>query len=249
MSDQQVRITVDGASVAARKDATVIQACDEAGIYIPRLCYQADLEPGGQCRLCTCKINGRYGPACTTHVADGMVVENDTPELNGDRRTIVELLFIEGNHFCPACEKSGDCDLQAMAYRLDLDAPTLPYQWTPKQVDATHPEVYLDRNRCILCGLCVRASRDVDGKTVFGMEGRGIDTKLAVDSTAGLGATGLQATDRAVAVCPVACLVRKHTAFEVPFGQRRFDLAPIGSEIEARREESPRPSRSSTDET
>lgn len=227
--------SVDGTSVSARAGQTIIQACDEAGIYIPRLCYLPDLPPAGHCRLCTCKINGRYGAACNTLAADGMVVENETTELNDDRRTIVELLFVEGNHFCPSCEKSGDCELQAMAYRLGLDAPKLPYQWVPKPVDASHDDIYIDRNRCILCGLCIRASRERDGKTVFGFEGRGIHTRLAVDAATGLGGTDMQTSDRAAEVCPVACIVPKRTAFTTPYGERRFDRAPIGSDIEARR--------------
>lgn len=235
MSEQSFQFSVDGLRVSARAGQTIMQACDDAGVYIPRLCYLPDLPPAGHCRLCTCKINGRHGAACNTLAADGMVVENDTVELNDDRRAIVELLFIEGNHFCPGCEKSGACELQAMAYRLGLDAPKLPYQWVPRQLDATHPDIYLDRNRCILCGLCVRASRERDGKSVFGFEGRGIHTRLAVDAAAGLGATAMQLTDRAAEVCPVACIVPKRTAFATPYGQRRFDQAPIGSEIEARR--------------
>jgi [NiFe] hydrogenase diaphorase moiety small subunit len=237
MSGAIVHITVDGVSIPARMGQSVLQACDEAGIYIPRLCYHPDLEPGGQCRLCTCKMNGRHGAACYTHVADGMIVENNTPELNADRRTIVELLFIEGNHFCPSCEMSGDCKLQAMAYRLGLDAVTLPYLWIPRELDASHPDFYLDRNRCILCGLCVRASRDVDGKTVFSMEGRGIDQRLAVDSPAGLGGTQFQVGDKAAEVCPVACIVRKENAFRKPIGQRLYDREPIGSDIEKRRKD------------
>jgi [NiFe] hydrogenase diaphorase moiety small subunit len=236
MSDETVHFTIDGASVTARKGQTILQACDEAGIYIPRLCYHPDLPPGGHCRMCTSKINGRYAAACATPAAEGMVVQSNTPELNDDRRSIVEMLFVEGNHICPGCEKSGDCELQAMAYRLGLEAPTLPYQWTPKPIDATHPDVYIDRNRCILCCRCVRASREEDGKTVFGLEGRGIDMRLAVDAAAGLGATGLEATDKAVEVCPVASLVRKRHAFEVPYGERPYDQAPIGSDIEARRQ-------------
>ncbi len=236
MTHDAIHFTVDGAPVQAQKGQTVIQACDLAGIYVPRLCYHPDLAPGGHCRLCTCKINGRYGSACNTLAAEGMTVENNTAELNDDRRTIVELLFVEGNHFCPSCEMSGNCELQAMAYRLGMDAPKLPYQWAPKQVDATHPDIYLDRNRCILCCRCVRASRDDDEKMVFGLEGRGIHTRLAIDASEGLGATALEAADKAAAVCPVACIVHKGTAYSVPYGQRRFDQAPIGAEIEAHSE-------------
>ena len=236
MKNDVLHFTVDGAPVEARKGLTIIQACDEAGIYIPRLCYHPDLPPGGHCRLCTCKINGRYSSACNTPVAEGMQVENDTAELNEDRRTIVEFLFIEGNHFCPSCEKSGDCGLQAMAYRLGLDAPKIPYQWMPKAVDASHPDFYVDRNRCILCCLCVYASRTEDEKGVFGLEGRGIHTRLAIDAKDGLGATSFDAADKAAQVCPVACIVPKRTAYSVPYGHRHYDQAPIGTEIEARGE-------------
>ena len=102
-----------------------------------------------------------------------MVVENDTEELNEHRGGIIEMLFVEGNHFCPFCEKSGNCELQAMAYRLGMTAPRWPYLFPEAAVDASHPDVFIDRNRCMLCGRCVRASRDLDGKTVFGFAGRG----------------------------------------------------------------------------
>jgi [NiFe] hydrogenase diaphorase moiety small subunit len=236
VSKAAFHIIVDGVKVPARAGQTVLQACDAAGVYIPRLCYHPDLPPGGHCRMCTCKVNGRYGSTCNTPAAPGMVVENNTPELAEDRRTLVELMFIEGNHFCPGCEKSGACELQAMAYRLSLEAPQLPYQWAAKEMDASHPDIYLDRNRCILCCRCVRASRTEDGKAVFGLEGRGLHMRIAVDAAAGLGATNLQATDKAADVCPVGCIVRKGTAFQVPYGQRRYDQAPIGADIEAKKQ-------------
>lgn len=237
MSESAFHLTVDGVKVPARPGQTVLQACDEAGVYIPRLCYHPDLPPGGHCRVCTCKVNGRHSSTCNMPAAPGMVIENDTPELNGDRRTLIELLFIEGNHFCPACEKSGACELQALAYRLNLDAPRLPYQWMPKSLDATHDDIYLDRNRCILCCRCVRASKTEDGKAVFGLEGRGIHLHIAVDAANGLGATDLKTDDKAVEVCPVGCIVKKGDAFHVPYGHRRFDAAPIGTDIEAKRKE------------
>jgi [NiFe] hydrogenase diaphorase moiety small subunit len=237
MSESTFPIMVDGVRVPARPGQTVLQACDEAGVYIPRLCYHPDLPPGGHCRLCTCKVNGRHGATCNMPASPGMVIENNTKELNDDRRTLVELLFIEGNHICPACEKSGACEMQAMAYRLGLDAPRLPYMWTPREMDASHPQIYLDRNRCILCCRCVRASRTEDEKTVFGLEGRGIHLRIAVDAVEGLGDTDLEATDKAAEVCPVGCIVRKGTAFQVPFGHRPYDQTPIGAEIEAKRKD------------
>lgn len=232
MSDNTVTITIDGVEVKAQEGQTILQAADAAGIYIPRLCYHKDLPPGGHCRVCTVKVNGRPTSSCTFPVAEGLIVENDTDELKGMRRTIIEMLFVEGNHYCPSCEVSGECELQAMGYRLGLLAPTLPYLRRTRELDATHKDVYVDRDRCILCGRCVRASRESDGKTVFGFEGRGIDKRVAVDAPHGLGETDMDAADAAADICPTGCLRVKRQGYTVPVGERKYDSAPIGSEIE-----------------
>ncbi len=232
MNRQKLRIIIDGTEIPAVAGQTILEAADAAGIYIPRLCYHPELIPGGHCRLCTVKANGKPINACTMTVTDGMVIENDSPEMNAQRRHILEMLFVEGNHFCPFCEASGSCELQALAYRQGMTAPVYPYFFPQRQVDASHPDVFIDRNRCILCGRCVRASRDKDGKSVFGFEGRGMGTRIAVDSEAGLSGTRLDAADSAARLCPTGSIVIKRRAYRVPYGKRRFDLSPIGSDIE-----------------
>ncbi len=179
MSQETVTIIIDGAEVQADPGQTIIQAADAAGIYIPRLCYHPDLPPGGHCRMCTVKVNGRPQSACTFPVAEGLVVENNTDEMNAFRRNIVEMLFVEGNHICPSCEASGNCELQALGYRLGLLTPTMPYLRVTRELDATHKDVYVDRDRCVLCGRCARAAKMADGKTVFGFEGRGVKKRIA----------------------------------------------------------------------
>jgi len=228
-------LTVAGVEIEAPAGQSIIEACDADGIYIPRLCHHPELEPSGNCRVCTCKINGRNGSACVTPAMRGMVVENNTPQLTKDRQTLIEMLFVEGNHPCPYCVASGDCELQALGYRLGMKAPTLPYQWPRRKIDATHPDVYLDHDRCILCSRCIRASRMEDGKTIFGFEGRGIKMHLNIDAEGGLGETQMAAIDKAARVCPVACIVIKRDSYKIPNGERRFDKSPIGSDIEARR--------------
>ncbi len=234
MSEAKFTFTVDGVEVEATQGQTIIEACDAAGVYIPRLCYHPDLEPAGHCRVCTCKIDGRRGSACTMPAANGMVVESNIRELNDDRRTLIEMLFVEGNHFCPACEKSGNCELQALGYFLGMTGPTLPYLWPQRELDVTHPDIFIDRNRCVLCSRCIRASRTVDGKSVFGFEGRGIHMRLNVDAKS-LDKTTIAAADKAVHVCPVGCIVIKRTAYQTPYGRRKFDEAPISSDVEAKR--------------
>ena len=228
-------LTIDGAAVSAHPGQTVMQAADAAGIYIPRLCAHKDLVPYGACRICTVLVNGRPQSACTLPTAAGQVVEADTPDLRRHRACLVEMLLVEGNHYCMFCEKSGNCELQALGYRLGVIAPRYPYLFPERPVDATHPEVMIDHNRCVLCGRCVRASRDLDHRHLFQFIGRGHLRRLGVSAAAGLGGTALAAADRAPDVCPGGALLRKRQGYRVPVGRRLYDHAPIGSDIERRR--------------
>ena len=167
--------TLDGKTVPFEEGQTIMQAALAAGVYIPHLCYHPEFKPHGSCKLCTVKVNGRQRPPAPCRREAGMVVESDTEELNAERRALLQMLFVEGNHFCPSCEKSGNCQLQAMAYDLGMMTPHFNHFFPDRPVDASHPDVLLDFNRCILCELCVRASRDVDGKNVFALSGRGIN--------------------------------------------------------------------------
>jgi [NiFe] hydrogenase diaphorase moiety small subunit len=230
---QTVTFTIDGKEIEGRPGQTIIEAADEAGVYIPRLCHKPGLEPFGSCRVCTVHVNGRPCSACTQPVMQGAVVQNDTEDLNAFRRNIVEMIFVEGNHFCMFCEKSGNCELQAIAYRLGITAPRFPYLWPERDVDASHPDILIDRNRCILCARCVRTSRDLDGKNVFGFVNRGPNKMLAVNAQAKLKDTNADVTDQALDACPVGALLRKRVGYTIPVGQRKYDHEPIGSDIEA----------------
>jgi NAD-reducing hydrogenase small subunit len=126
------------------------------------------------------------GAACTVLASAGQDVQSNTDELNAQRKTLLQMLFVEGNHFCPSCEKSGDCLLQATAYEVGMEGPYFEELYPNRPVDASHPDVLLDLNRCILCSLCVRASATVDGKHVFAIDGHGIQTHLIVNSRNGV---------------------------------------------------------------
>ena len=230
---------LDGVDVPFEPGQTVLQAALAAGRYIPHLCYHPEFTPHGSCKLCTARVDGRTVAACTTPAEPGLEVESATEELDALRRTLVQMLFAEGNHFCPACEKSGDCVLQALGYDLGVMTAGFRHLYPDRPVDASHPDILLDFNRCVLCELCVRASRDIDGKNVFALSGRGLDKHLIVNSASGLLAdTDVAAADKAVAVCPVGAILPKRVGFRVPIGRRRYDLSPISAQA---REDAPRP--------
>jgi len=211
-----------------------MQAATRAGRYIPHLCWHPDFAPHGSCRLCIVKAGGRTGAACTLPAVAGQEVESDTAELNAHRKALLQMLFVEGNHFCPSCEKSGNCLLQATAYQMGMEGPHFEEFYPSRPVDASHPDILIDFNRCILCELCVRASADVDGKQVFAIGGRGIGTRLLVNSASGrLADTDMAPDDRAASVCPVGAILPKRRGFAIPIGQRRYDAASVADQAHA----------------
>ena len=222
-------ITVDGVEIGFEPGQTILEAAHTAHVYIPHLCSNPEFHPHGSCKLCTVKVNGRYATACTLPAVEGMVVENLTDELQADRRRLVQMLFVEGNHYCPFCGKSGNCQLQAVAYFVGMHDSHFAHFYPRRALDASHPDVVLDRDRCIQCEMCVRASRDVDGKNVFGLAGRGMRTRLVVNSESGLlKDTDLAITDVATHVCPTGAIMPKKGAYQLPIGQRRYDHESIG---------------------
>jgi [NiFe] hydrogenase diaphorase moiety small subunit len=223
---------LDGHDIPFEPGQTILQAAMAAGHYVPYLCFNKEFKPHGSCKVCTVKVNGRIGASCTTAAQAGDEVESETPEIKELRKNLVQFLFTEGNHFCPSCEQSGRCTLQGVAYELGMMSAHFNPLFPDRPVDASHPDVLLDFNRCILCELCVRASAEVDGKNVFALSGRGIKKHLIVNAESGrLADTTLALTDKAMSVCPVGVIVRKREGFRVPIGERRYDAQPVSATV------------------
>jgi [NiFe] hydrogenase diaphorase moiety small subunit len=220
--------SLDGEDVPFRPGETVLQAARRAGRYIPHLCWHPEFRAHGSCRICTVKVDGRAGAACTVQAAAGQEVESNTAELNAHRKTLLQMLFVEGNHFCPSCEKSGNCLLQATAYAMGMEGPHFEEFYPDRPVDASHPDILLEFNRCILCELCVRASQDADGKDIFAIAGHGMGTHLVINSESGrLIDTEMALTDRAATICPVGVILPKRRGFVIPIGERRYDVNTV----------------------
>jgi [NiFe] hydrogenase diaphorase moiety small subunit len=230
-NNEKLTFVVDGKTCYAEPGQSLIDAAKANGVFIPSLCHVEGVKPAGSCRICNVKVNGRNMTACTTPVAEGMIVENDIPELNELRKAIIEVFFVSGNHFCPSCEKSGNCELQALAYRYQMMVPRFPYEFPIKGVDARADQIFHDRNRCIMCKRCIR-SITKDGKNVFAFSSRGgehlhvvLDEKLASQLNE-------EEAREAMEICPVGAILKKGQGYNVPIGERKFDKSPIGSDIE-----------------
>ena len=219
---------LDGVAIEFSDGDTIMDATLRTGAYIPHLCHNPEFTPHGSCRVCIVDVNGRRRSACTQPAAAGLNVENSSDDIVAERRSLLQMLFVEGNHVCPGCEKSGACQLQAVAYHAGMLSPRFTHFFPQRAVDASHPEIAIDFNRCILCELCVRASNEVDNKQVFTISGRGIGSHLVINSPSGkLGDSNFAATDKAAHVCPVGAILPKHRGYEQPIGERLYDKQPV----------------------
>lgn len=229
--NKTIKLKIDGKVIPAEEGQTIVQAAHANGIYIPTLCNFEGVKPKGCCRMCTIKINNRFMTACTTPAADGMEVENNTSEINDIRKSIIELLFVSGNHFCPSCEKSGNCELQALAYRFEMMVPRFPYTFPQKGVDAKSPKIIKDQNRCISCKRCIKTIEDKQGRKYFAFKDRGYKLEVVLDEDMAKTMTD-EIAQLAMDNCPVGSILKKEIGYKEPIGTRKFDKKPIGSEFE-----------------
>lgn len=222
--DKKIHINIDGNDYQVLENKKLVDVAKENGIYIPTLCHFREIDPSlGTCRICTVVVNGKFTTSCTTKVKEGMTVEINTPELIDTRKAIIEMLFAEGNHFCPSCEKSGNCDLQNLAYDMGITFSRFPHVFSNKYVDFNPERMIMDANRCILCKRCVEEIQTTDGKNVFSFVNRGVKTRVHIDYEQEEKLSEAEAL-HAMNLCPVGAILVKGMIYKQPFGDRKYDI-------------------------
>jgi bidirectional [NiFe] hydrogenase diaphorase subunit len=203
---------IDGVDVAGAAGETLLHVAAENGIEIPTLCHLDGLSDIGACRLCVVEVAGspKLMPACTTMAEEGMDVRTHSDRLDGYRRTIVEMFFVERNHICAVCIANNDCELQARAQQLGVDHLRLQPLNPNLDVDATHDRFVIDHNRCILCTRCVRVCDEIEGAHTWDVMGRGADARVVTDMGTPWGeSTTCTSCGKCVQVCPTGALFEK----------------------------------------
>ena len=208
---ETINLIIDGIEVQAKRGATVLEVAQGADIYIPTLCWDADIEPYGACRLCIVEIEGMRGlpTSCTTPATDGMVVKTDTPQVNRVRRTAVELLLADHPIDCLICSKNQRCDLQKVVAYLGITEQRFKKTAREHIIDKSNPFFDRDMNKCILCGKCVRTCDEIVGVSAIAFTFRGYASEVSTFSGKPILESNCVSCGECVVRCPVAALMPK----------------------------------------
>lgn len=220
-----VKVTVDGRTVEVPKGLLIVEAAKRAGVEIPVFCYHPKLEPAGVCRMCLVEVEGQRKPltACTTPVADGMIVKSSTPLARDLQRGVLELLLLNHPLDCPVCDKGGECDLQDLTYGWGPATSRMrdPKLRKRKAVDLG-PYIVFDEERCILCRRCVRFDDEIAQERTLVVEERAhfatITTPAGVPYDSYFGGNTID-------LCPVGALTSRLYRFKA----RPWDLTRVPS--------------------
>ncbi len=212
---KEITLHIDGQQVTVAEGTTVLEAALDAGIYIPNLCHHPDLNPVGVCRLCMVEIEGRgLAIACKTPVAEGLVVQTESAEVDNVRRVAVELLIANHPEDCLACGKNNDCELQRIASFVGVDpgrVKRLRRREETLPVDGSNPFFDFDPNRCVLCGICVRTCHELQGAAAIDYVSRGYDATVGTFANRPWVESNCESCGECVVRCPVGALAPKGT--------------------------------------
>ena len=208
----KIKLTIDGTEVTVDEGMTILEAAKANDVHIPTLCHHPALSSWGGCRMCLVEVDGapRLVASCVMPVREGMQVVTSNPRIIEARRTILEFLFAERNHYCMFCAQSGDCELQNLAYELQMDHLTVTPSFNRFPVDATNEYMVLDHNRCILCGRCVRACRELAGNYVLNYQGRGAKSLVCKDLNELTENSSCDASGVCMQVCPTGAIFSRY---------------------------------------
>jgi len=211
----EVKITIDGQQIVAQTGQTILQAARAAGIDIPVLCEHPALSAWGACRVCLVEIKYQrtLQPACTYPVSDGLEIWTESEKAVNSRKFVLELLFSERNHFCMYCQMSGDCELQDLAYRYEMDHWTFNRTYESRPIDATGRYFIMEPSRCILCRRCVRACAEIAGNHTLGVKERGAKSMIIADHDLPLGESSCVECGACLQVCPTGALIDRRAAY------------------------------------
>src|SRR6476469_1651118 len=218
------KITVDGRTIDARDRQMILQACNDAGMARPQYCYHPGLTIPASCRICLVEVEGlpKLVPSCQTPVRDGMTVHSNSPKAVANQKQVMEYLLVNHPLDCPVCDQAGERYLQDYSYQYCRSEYRFEEDKAKKPKKDVGDNIYLYSDRCIMCTLCVRFTREVSGTSELFVEGRGHREQIAIFPGQPI---NNKLAGNVVDLCPVGALLDKDFLFK----QRVWLLKPTPS--------------------
>ena len=219
-----VNLTIDGKAVQAAPGTLLINAAKNVGIEIPSFCYYDGLTLQAACRMCLVEVEKtpKLQVACTTPVAEGMVVHTDTPVVHEARKSMVELLLTNHPLDCPVCDKGGECELQDMTFRYGIGESRFVEEKVHTDEAQWSPVVFYDAPRCILCYRCVRVCNEGMGVNALGVSNRGVISEIVPNEGDHL---ACDECGMCIDICPVGAL----TSGMYRYKTRPWEMEHVGT--------------------
>ena len=208
---EMVHLTINNIPIEVPKGTKIMQAAREIGIDIPHLCYHEDQRIKAHCRLCSVEVTGRRRllAACSTEVWEGMEVHTDTPIVRDTQVAILQLMLANHHKDCLSCPRNQNCDLQRLCSRFNIMESHLPSVVKEEPRIVTNPAIVRDPSKCIRCGRCIRACKDVQGIAALTYAHRSSDIIVTTAYDKPMERTDCVLCGQCSLVCPTGAIVEK----------------------------------------
>ncbi len=208
---EKITLTIDNKKVEVKKGTTILEAARQNGIDIPTLCFLKDINEVGDCRMCIVEVEGRRGFAtsCIQTVEEGMVVKTHSPEVLEARKIILDLILSNHHKDCLTCSRSGNCELQALAIKFNVQKVEYEGEMSEHQIDDKSPAIVRDFNKCILCRRCVATCKNVQQIGAIDCINRGFDSCISTTYDHSLNDVDCTFCGQCIESCPTGALKEK----------------------------------------
>ena len=215
--DEKITLTIDNQEISVNKGTTILEAARKANIDIPTLCFLKDVNEVGDCRMCLVEVEGRRGFAtsCIQKVEEGMVVHTNTEDVIEARRTVLDLILSNHVKECLTCIRSGNCELQNLAIKLNVQDIEYEGEMIKHEIDEVSPSIVRDPNKCILCRRCVAACKNVQKIGAIDSINRGFESTISTTNNKSLNDVNCTFCGQCIEACPTGALHEKVTTDDV----------------------------------
>jgi formate dehydrogenase alpha subunit len=212
---ETIALSIDGKRIICSAESSILEAAEQNGIKIPRLCHHPELKPVGACRMCLVEDEntGRLMASCVTPAAPDMVLQTASPRIIKHRRNIARLMIAEHPESCILCSKGNHCQLRWVAAQLGVGETNLYHMPNYKSYEEANPFIIRDLSKCILCGKCIRADHELVAVGAIDYNMRGFKSRPATAHELGLEQSSCTFCGTCVSMCPTGALSAKNTRY------------------------------------